>query len=36
MAVSALNKAIKKTQQVAQKKMMSLSGGLSGLMGGGS
>jgi nucleoid-associated protein EbfC len=32
-AVTVLNKAIKKSQQVAAKKLQSISGGLGGLMG---
>ena len=34
VAVSALNKAIKQSQQLAAKKLQSMSGGLGGLMGG--
>lgn len=33
-AVAVLNKAIKKSQEVAAKKFQNMSGGLSGLMGG--
>lgn len=34
-AIDALNKAIKKSQEVAAKKLSSMTGGLGGLMGGG-
>ncbi len=34
-AVDALNEAIKKSQEVAAKKLQSMTGGLGGLMGGG-
>ncbi len=35
-AIDALNEAIKKSQEMAAKKLQSMTGGLSGLMGGGS
>ncbi len=35
-AIAALNKAIQQSQQIAAKKLQELSGGLGGLLGGGS
>ncbi len=34
VAISALNKAIKKSQEIAARKMQGMTGGLKGLMGG--
>lgn len=35
VAISAINKAIKKSQELAAKKLQSMSGGLGGMLGGG-